>query len=349
MLSTSSPTNTPDSAPFSDRRNRFVDDNLDFIKFVPKSNDPVPPPASHSFASLLRHRRRQLGLSLAALADLAGCTKGYLSAIETGTRPAPPSPAIIAALESALTLKPGDLALLAHWHATPGAVKEAVAQMNHKFAAQQGAARALAAALRSSSLDDLHKRGDLRRLIDRIDPSAPPTSSPSSPSTAPASSASAQTLHPIPHPHSTAPSPLSRLLPIEVPLINSVAAGYPTEFTDLGYPARVADAYVRTPDIHDPDAFAARVVGDSMAPLYQEGDIVVFSPAKPIDPASGTDCFVRLEPDHESTFKRVYFETDSRGTQLVRLQPLNPNFPPRTLPRDQIAGCYPAVSVTRTL
>lgn len=348
MLSTSSPANTPFPPDSSSESTSATAESSPSSR--PLSTSTPSAPASHSFASLLRHRRRQLGLSLAALADLAGCTKGYLSAIETGTRPAPPSPVIIAALESALTLKPGDLALLAHWHATPGAVKEAVAQMNHKFAAQQGAARALAAALRSSSLDDLHKRGDLRRLIERIDPSAPPSASPSSsPSTAPTSSTSDVTLHPASHPHATAPSPLSRLLPIEVPLINSVAAGYPTEFTDLGYPARVADAYVRTPDIHDPDAFAARVVGNSMAPLYQEGDIVVFSPAKPIDPASGTDCFVRLEPDHESTFKRVYFETDSRGTQLVRLQPLNPNFPPRTLPRDQIAGCYPAVSVTRTL
>src|SRR6185295_1886767 len=97
----------------------------------------------------------------------------------------------------------------------------------------------------------------------------------------------------------------TRLLPLQVPLINSVAAGYPREFTDLGYPARVAAEYVRSPGIDDPDAFAARVVGDSMAPDYREGDVVVFSPARPVK--SGTDCFVRLERDDMMTFKRVVF------------------------------------------
>ena len=99
------------------------------------------------------------------------------------------------------------------------------------------------------------------------------------------------------------------------------AAGYPREFTDLAYPARVADEYVRCPDLEDSDAFAARVVGDSMQPLYAEGDIVIFSPAKVVK--SGMDCFARLEPDHETTFKRVYLEKGKDGEELIRLQPLN--------------------------
>src|SRR6185295_16344626 len=87
-------------------------------------------------------------------------------------------------------------------------------------------------------------------------------------------------------------------LPVQAPLINKVAAGYPTEFTDLGYPARVADEYVSAPGVTDADAFAARVVGDSMMPLYREGDIVVFSPER--DTKDGDDCFVRLERDDET-------------------------------------------------
>lgn len=135
-------------------------------------------------------------------------------------------------------------------------------------------------------------------------------------------------------------------LPLEVPLINKVAAGYPRSFTDLGYPARVADEYVRCPELDDPDAFAARVVGDSMLPDYREGDIVVFSPLKPV--RSGADCFVRIEPDHESTFKRVYFE-EAAGEELLRLQPLNSAYPPRTLARESVAGLYAAVSVMRKI
>ncbi|MDX2118736.1 MAG: S24 family peptidase [Planctomycetota bacterium] len=140
---------------------------------------------------------------------------------------------------------------------------------------------------------------------------------------------------------------LLRALPREVPLINCVAAGYPREFTDLGYPARVADEYVRCPDLDDADAFAARVVGDSMSPQYVEGDVVVFSPARQIK--DGMDCFARLEPDHETTFKRVYFEKSESGEERIRLQPLNAAYPPRVVAREHVAGLYAAVTVMRKI
>jgi len=130
-----------------------------------------------------------------------------------------------------------------------------------------------------------------------------------------------------------------------------VAAGYPTEFTDLGYPARVADEYVSVPDVVDPEAFAARVVGDSMAPEYLEGDVVVFSPA--LSATQGSDCFVRLERDDETTFKRVFFEgVDGEGAaegDLIRLQPLNPRYGARVLAREDVAALYPAISVIRAI
>jgi len=134
--------------------------------------------------------------------------------------------------------------------------------------------------------------------------------------------------------------------PPPIPLINKVAAGLPEGFTDLDYPPGVADDMIPAPgegvgDVHDPDRFAARVTGDSMRPDYKPGDVVVFSPLADVNP--GDDCFVRLEPDHETTFKRVYFELGDDGQQLIRLQPLNPKFPPRVVPRQQVAGMYRAV------
>lgn len=128
----------------------------------------------------------------------------------------------------------------------------------------------------------------------------------------------------------------------QIPLINKVAAGYPTEFTDLDYPAAVADEYIACPDVSDPDAFAARVVGDSMEPEYREGDIVVFSPQAPTP--AGSDCFVRLERDNETTFKRIYFEEDGR---TIRLQPLNNAYPPRFVDREAVGGMYAAAYVMR--
>jgi SOS-response transcriptional repressor LexA len=84
-----------------------------------------------------------------------------------------------------------------------------------------------------------------------------------------------------------------------------------------------------------------------MLPDYREGDVVVFSPARPVK--SGMDCFARIEPDHESTFKRVYIEADAAGAEMIRLQPLNPAYASRTLARELVAGLYAAVSVTRRL
>lgn len=129
-----------------------------------------------------------------------------------------------------------------------------------------------------------------------------------------------------------------------VPLINKVAAGYPAAFTDLDYPARASDDVIVVPGYtglhgdHDPDAFAATVCGDSMSPAYRAGDIVVFSPLA--DVVDGSDCFARLEPDHECTFKRVFFE-DNEGR--VRLEPLNPDYPARTVNREDVAGLFRAV------
>lgn len=124
---------------------------------------------------------------------------------------------------------------------------------------------------------------------------------------------------------------------VQVPLINQVVAGYPRDFTDLDYPARVADEYVACTEVTDGDAFAARVVGDSMLPEYHQGDIIVFSPG--CDPYDGADCFVRLLPDHHTTFKRVFFEADDH----IRLQPLNDAYEPQTVALDQIDGLYPAI------
>ncbi len=134
-----------------------------------------------------------------------------------------------------------------------------------------------------------------------------------------------------------------------IPVINKVAAGYPAEFTDLDYPASVADEYIACPDVSDPQAFAARVVGDSMEPDYKEGEIVVFSPALPTP--SGSDCFVRLEKNNETTFKRVFFEGreggDASDIEFVRLQPVNAEYPPTVVHREAITGLWAAAYVMR--
>jgi repressor LexA len=125
-----------------------------------------------------------------------------------------------------------------------------------------------------------------------------------------------------------------------IPIINKVSAGYPKDFTDLSYPRGVADAYLSCPGLNDRDAFAARVSGDSMTPRYNEGDIVVFSPAAPM--RDGDDCFVRFA-DGNTTFKRAFTENDEDGKPVVRLQPRNGRYRPQSIPADHVTGLYKAV------
>jgi len=126
-----------------------------------------------------------------------------------------------------------------------------------------------------------------------------------------------------------------------VPVINKMSCGYPREFTDLDYPPRHADAHVSCPDLNDPDAFAARVFGDSMEPLYREGDIVIFSPMA--EARTGDDCFVRLAGG-DSSFKRVFFEeADDGGPGTVRLQPRNERYPPKVYKAEEVEAIYRAV------
>lgn len=273
---------------------------------------------------MIRARRLQLGLTLQQVADGVGCAKSYLSEIENERRDGPPSEAILGKLERALRLDHGALLLVGKWEATPAEIRREVIDI------EQGRrlGEKLARLIRAQGLDGAHRSGELARLVEQLAPGGEGEGNGAASS-----------------PRVAAGNVRLARLPVQVPVINRVAAGYPTEFTDLGYPARVADEYVAAPDVTDPEAFAARVVGDSMAPLYREGDIVVFSPER--DTPAGSDCFVRLERDDETTFKRVYFEEDAQGRELIRLQPLNSVYPARVLPREDVAGMYAAVYVVR--
>lgn len=122
-----------------------------------------------------------------------------------------------------------------------------------------------------------------------------------------------------------------------VPVVNRVSAGYPHEFTDLDYPASVADEYVRCPDVHDPQAFACRVAGDSMAPKYVEGDIVIFAPNLQV--RAGDECLVRFAGDNSTTFKR--YQPGKGGN--IRLEPLNDKYKAEAYDPQEITGLWPAV------
>jgi len=247
---------------------------------------------------IIRQKREQLRLTLDEVSGRVGFSKPYLSTIETGKVRNPPSDELLTKLEKVLEFEPGLLLHIAHMQRLPADIRQRY---------------------ESTEAENQKWRQIIKNLIDKkADPSR-------------LSALLGKSRLDIEQP--TVPLPAGRL----VPVINRVAAGYPADFDDLDYPAGVADDYVRCPDLHDPNAFAVRVIGDSMEPRFHEGDIVIFSPRSEVQ--NGDDCFVRFATPHETTFKRVFFEPDNR----VRLQPRNEKYSPIIIEGSRINGLYRAI------
>src|SRR5688572_18893417 len=276
----------------------------------------------------LRRHRRRLGYTLDELSGRTGISKPYLSLIETGRVPNPPSDEKLRRLEQSLGFTPGELVTQAHLQRTPRDVRavltrllqdrqERTAERTEDSGLRTELKPAAAAVNGGSSLspqssvlstsvnlDDAYINGVLHDLVEK------------------------------------SAGNVEHVTTNAVPVINRVSAGYPKDFTDLAYPRGVADEYVSCPDVNDRDAFAARVFGDSMWPKYREGDIVIFSPTAPHK--NGDDCFVRFEDGH-TTFKRVFFESDESGKSVLRLQPRNEKYRAQTVPAEGVSGLYKAV------
>jgi phage repressor protein C with HTH and peptisase S24 domain len=261
----------------------------------------------------LRRQRRRLGFTLDELALKTGISKPYLSLIETGRVPNPPSDEKLRRLEQTLGFTPNELVTQAHLQRTPRDVRAMLQKLlsDKRGEEQEPAAEAGSPGLAlkpgvagSINLDDAYLSGVLAEMVER------------------------------------SAGNVERVSTNSVPVINKVSAGYPKDFSDMSYPPKVADDYIGCPDLHDSDAFAARVHGDSMTPKYNQGDIVVFSPAAP--PKNGDDCFIRFT-DGQTTFKRVFFENDEAGEAVIRLQPRNEKYRAKVMRSDEIAGLYKAV------
>jgi phage repressor protein C with HTH and peptisase S24 domain len=67
-----------------------------------------------------------------------------------------------------------------------------------------------------------------------------------------------------------------------VPLIGFAQAGADGFFDDGGYPVGGSWDEVSLPEIADPNAYALEISGDSMEPVFRDGDFVIVSPAAPV-------------------------------------------------------------------
>jgi len=64
-----------------------------------------------------------------------------------------------------------------------------------------------------------------------------------------------------------------------IPVIGYAQAGNDGYFDDAGYPTGSGWDEVEFPSIGDANAYALEISGDSMAPVYRDGDLVIVSPA----------------------------------------------------------------------
>ena len=255
-----------------------------------------------SLGELIRTRREQIGLTQDQVSARAGISKPYLSNIETDRIKNPPSDTVLSRLEQVLKFPEGHLRRMAHLLKTPLDVRSEHENLTAEVEKLRSVLKQLINSAPKGKRGGIDLDAIMRKLKSRT---------------------------------GNITARMSAGKP--VPIINKVSAGYPHHFTDLDYPPSIADEYIRCPDIHDSQAFAARVVGDSMEPKYSEGDIVIFSPNTPV--RNGDDCFVRFTKDNSTTFKRFYQDAGGK----IRLQPLNNKYPAEIYDPDEINGLWPAV------
>jgi len=67
-----------------------------------------------------------------------------------------------------------------------------------------------------------------------------------------------------------------------IPLLGLAQAGGDGFFDDAGFPVGGSWDEVTLPEIGDSNAYALEIAGESMEPVFRDGDMVVISPAAPI-------------------------------------------------------------------
>ncbi len=105
-----------------------------------------------------------------------------------------------------------------------------------------------------------------------------------------------------------------------IPVIGCAQAGSAGYFDDAGYPTGSGWDEVVFPDVTDPNAYALVVSGDSMEPLYRDGDRIIVSPAANIRRG---DRVVIKTCEGEVMAKELV----RRTAQWIELRSVNPEHP----------------------
>ncbi|MGV8995526.1 MAG: S24 family peptidase [Parvibaculaceae bacterium] len=121
----------------------------------------------------------------------------------------------------------------------------------------------------------------------------------------------------------------ARARAMPVPLIGLAQAGNGGYFDDAGFPVGGGWDEVRLPDLKDENAYALEVAGDSMMPVYRDGDVIVVSPAASI--RKGDRVVVKTMAG-EVLAKVLARQSEKR----IELLSLNPAFETRVLSPEDV-------------
>ncbi|MEM9591076.1 MAG: helix-turn-helix transcriptional regulator [Pseudomonadota bacterium] len=114
-----------------------------------------------------------------------------------------------------------------------------------------------------------------------------------------------------------------------IPVIGMAQAGTNGYFDDGGYPVGEGWEHVHFPRVEDENAYALEVSGESMEPLYREGDVLIVSPNATT--RKGDRVVIRTA-DGEVMAKLLI----RRTSKTIELASMNPDHPNIVLPLDRI-------------
>ena len=114
-----------------------------------------------------------------------------------------------------------------------------------------------------------------------------------------------------------------------IPILGYAQAGAEGYFDDAGYPAGTGWDEVLFPEVGDPRAYALEISGDSMEPVYRDGDRIIVSPAASI--RRGDRVVVRTAGGEV-----MAKELARLSANRIELRSFNPDHPTRTLKKGEV-------------
>lgn len=132
----------------------------------------------------------------------------------------------------------------------------------------------------------------------------------------------------------------SRSMAHKIPVVGTAQLGDGGFWLELGHPPGAGDGFIDVPS-DDANAYAVRVIGDSMHPRIKSGEFVICEPSRAY--AAGDEVLV-VTKDGRSTVKEFLFSRDGR----VVLSAINENHGRLTLAVDEIEKIHFVAAIVKS-